>query len=381
MSTLCTLLSVLAKRGWAVHQIDITTAFLHGNLTKPVYMIQPPSFVDGDNLVCQLKKCLYGLKQSPREWYHVLKDVLGSLGFKPVAADASFWIRKSADILVYIAAAVDDMLVTSESEAVTLEVVRAILDELSGKHSGRARHYNGMCITWLDKERAVLLTQSAHIQKLVEAFQDVADLSQFRSLPMKSGLKLCKGGTSDTPSSELLDVEKYHYRSLLGGLNYISNGTRPDVTYTVNQLSRYANSPTTAHWDVAVDCLRYLNHTITWGIKLGAGGPTGTSSFRFNPTFEVPPKSIPPSAVAFADANHGTSIDDKKSISGMVVQVYGGPVSWASRVQPVASTSQLSRSFEPCPRQAEKCCGWRRWSSFLTFLLVPFLSLETAKVP
>ncbi|GKF85948.1 retrotransposon protein, putative, ty1-copia subclass [Tanacetum coccineum] len=46
------------------------TAFLHGNLEETIYMRQPSGFEEGTgNKVCLLKKSLYGLKQSPRQWY------------------------------------------------------------------------------------------------------------------------------------------------------------------------------------------------------------------------------------------------------------------------------------------------------------------------
>jgi len=275
MSTLRIMLAVAASRGWVVHQLDIKTAFLHGELDIDVYMRQPSGFVDGVNKVCKLRKCLYGLKQAPKQWYETLKSALIGIGFEPVSADSSFWVKKGDPCIVYLTTVVDDMLVASRDEHFTIEMVNAILEVFPGKHEGRANYYNGLRITWLDKERAVLLTQTAHIQKLKEKFDGVADLEVKRTLPMKEGLRLCKSGTSDVLNSELLDTERYHYRALLGGLNYISNGSRPDITFTFNQLSRYCNAPTKAHWDVAIDCLRYLIHTQNWGIKLGGGGVLG----------------------------------------------------------------------------------------------------------
>jgi Reverse transcriptase (RNA-dependent DNA polymerase) len=288
-----------------------------------------------------LIKTLYGLKQAPREWYTVLKNALAELGFKPVSADSSFWICEGEPCIVYLTSVVDDMLVLSENEEHTLKIVNAILAKFKGKHEGRARHYNGMCITWLDKTRQVLLTQAAHVQKFVEQFSDVADLSLPRTLPMAEGTKLHKSGYVDNKGKifnfELLDTTRFHYRQLIGALNYLANCTRPDITFTVNQLARYNHAPTQGHWQIAIDCLRYLNHTRNWGIKLGGGAFVGQVDWRFN--------ADDPPATAFADANHGTGVDDKKSISGVVVQVLNGPVSWASRVQPVTSTSTTESEF------------------------------------
>jgi hypothetical protein len=158
---------------------------------------------------------------------------------------------------------------------------------------------------------------------------------------MAEGTKLHKSGYVDNKGKifnfELLDTTRFHYRQLIGALNYLANCTRPDITFTVNQLARYNHAPTQGHWQIAIDCLRYLNHTRNWGIKLGGGAFVGQVDWRFN--------ADDPPATAFADANHGTGVDDKKSISGVVVQVLNGPVSWASRVQPVTSTSTTESEF------------------------------------
>ena len=62
------LLCLAAKHNMMLHQMDVKTSFLNGNLDKDIYMIQPDGYVDEDHpeLVCHLKRSLYGLKQSPR---------------------------------------------------------------------------------------------------------------------------------------------------------------------------------------------------------------------------------------------------------------------------------------------------------------------------
>ena len=66
-----------------LHQVDITTAFLNGQLEEEVYMVQPEGFVSAgrEHLVCRLKKGIYGLKQSPRCWNTTLDSHLKELGF------------------------------------------------------------------------------------------------------------------------------------------------------------------------------------------------------------------------------------------------------------------------------------------------------------
>ncbi|MBV5344333.1 MAG: hypothetical protein JZU63_01710, partial [Rhodoferax sp.] len=115
-STLRTLLAVTAALDWDLLSIDISNAFLHGKLEDPVYMEQPEGFkVPGKDLVWELRKTLYGLKQSPKEWYKTLRTAPEKLGlvccehdqalFKSVAKDGS---------IVYALVYVDDILMAGK---------------------------------------------------------------------------------------------------------------------------------------------------------------------------------------------------------------------------------------------------------------------------
>jgi len=269
MTTLRILLAVAASNKWVVHQVDIKTAFLHGKADMDIYMMQPPGFHDGTNHVCKLIKCLYGLKQAPRAWFFVLKGVLNDLGFEQMSADSSFWVHKTKDIVAFLTSVVDDMLVVSPHQPFTLEIVHAILEKLPGTHSGRANYYNGVRITWLDATCEVLLTQTAHVERLYDKFAHLIETPKRRSLPAKEGMRVCKGGTNFEPNSPPLDVDEYHYRELIGGISYVTHGTRPDAIHVVNQLAKVSNAPTCEHWSRALELLSYLWHTKYWGIKFG----------------------------------------------------------------------------------------------------------------
>jgi len=70
MTIVRTIIAMAATKGWSLHQMDIKNVFLHGDLQEEVYMEQPQGYVDQThlNLVCRLKKVLYGLKQTLRAW-------------------------------------------------------------------------------------------------------------------------------------------------------------------------------------------------------------------------------------------------------------------------------------------------------------------------
>ena len=78
-----------------VHQKDVVTVFLNGELDEEIYMQQPEGYeVSGKkNLVCKLKKFLYGLKQAPRCWNRALKEFMVQAGFVQSEADPCVFIR------------------------------------------------------------------------------------------------------------------------------------------------------------------------------------------------------------------------------------------------------------------------------------------------
>jgi hypothetical protein len=174
---------------------------------------------------------------------------------------------------VYITSVVDDILITSEDESATNSIKEGILKQFGGKNCGEALHYNGIKITWLREDGVVILSQPAHIQKLVENFSHLEKLALFKTLPAPEGLRLHKLGSKSKCEGEspLLGVSKYPYRVLMGGLNYIARTAMPDTTWIVNQLSRFCNAPRVEHWKIAINVLRYLKFTINWGIALGQG--------------------------------------------------------------------------------------------------------------
>lgn len=111
MTTVRAMLAVTALKNWHVHQLDISNAFLNGELEEVVYMIFPKRYTGygsriamngkqdeaGNNvqLVCQLKKALYGLLQASRRWHHKLSATLVSMGFRHCKANYNLYSRVS----------------------------------------------------------------------------------------------------------------------------------------------------------------------------------------------------------------------------------------------------------------------------------------------
>jgi hypothetical protein len=89
------IISLASVFDWKLHQMNVKTAFLNGEVEQEVYIEQPEGFVihGKESHVCKLKKALYGLKQAPRAWYGRIDSFLQSLGFSKSIADPNLYIK------------------------------------------------------------------------------------------------------------------------------------------------------------------------------------------------------------------------------------------------------------------------------------------------
>ncbi|GKC69754.1 zinc finger, CCHC-type containing protein [Tanacetum coccineum] len=114
ISTIRLLLALAAIHDLVIHQMDVKTAFLNGDLDEEIYMKQPEGFVmpGHESKVCKLKKSLYGLKQAPKQWHQKFDDVVLSNGFSLNQADKCVYSKFDASGKgVIICLYVDDMLI------------------------------------------------------------------------------------------------------------------------------------------------------------------------------------------------------------------------------------------------------------------------------
>lgn len=163
-----TLLSVVVNLDLELEQMDVKTAFLHGELEEDLNMTQPEGFEDKKHpdYVCLLKKSLYGLKQSPRQWNKKFDQVMRSQGFIRSEHDSCVYTRElSEGNYIYLLLYVDDMLIAAKD----ISEVKYLKSQLSSmfemKDLGPARRILGMDIV-RDREKEILyLSQSEYLKK------------------------------------------------------------------------------------------------------------------------------------------------------------------------------------------------------------------------
>jgi hypothetical protein len=89
------IIALVLSMGWRLHQMDVKTPFLNGEIEEEVYIEQSNGFVihGKESHVCRLKRALYGLKQAPRTWYARIDGYLMSLGINKSVADANMYYK------------------------------------------------------------------------------------------------------------------------------------------------------------------------------------------------------------------------------------------------------------------------------------------------
>eukprot|EP00253_Pinus_taeda_P022564 PITA_22564 len=253
--------------------MDVKTSFFHGDLEEEIYMKEPERFaVKGKKEhVCNLKKSLYGLKQSPRMWYRKFDTFIRGLGFTRSKADHCVYFKLIGDRVIYMVLYVDDMLLVGNDK----EIIQDLKTQLSSKF-------------------------------------DMKDL-----------------GACPKTQEEEEDISHVPYESVVGSLMYAMVYTRPDIAHAVRVLSRFMSKAGKEQWTAVKWVFRYLRGTSDYGLCYQ--GRSG-----LNRMLDIH---------GFVDANWAEDLDQRRSTSGYVFNLFGGAVSWMSKKQYVVALSTTEAEY------------------------------------
>ena len=312
-------------------QGDIKLAFLQGNFldNEIIYVEQPKGFEDGSKRVCQLLLPLYGLKQSARAWFITFRTKMAEIGFYPSPADECLFTDGAGTFLILH---VNDSLLSGPREAV--EGVRAaISNAFDGAHFQEAAYYLGMKIERDRPNRKIKLTQSAYVQRVLDDFD--RDSKKTSPIPMREGAHLSKS-TSEEPNFTLMK----RYQRLLGSLMYITLQTRPETSYSVGHLMRFASNPDDSHMRELTHLLRYFRPTIDKGIVFQALPEDENEEDE-----EIRNFKRLGTLKGYVDADFGGDLDTRRSTTGFIFTLGGGPISWVSKLQTTVSLSTCEAEY------------------------------------
>ena len=149
MTSIRTVLSIVATEDLHLEQLDVKTTFLHGDLDEEIYMAQPRGFeVKGkEYLVCRLKKSLYGLKQAPRQWYLKFDRFMQEHGYTQCHSNHCVYFKRlDDDSYIILCLYVDDMLVVGSNMDHIKGLKEQLAHSFSMKDLGAAKQILGMKI-------------------------------------------------------------------------------------------------------------------------------------------------------------------------------------------------------------------------------------------
>ncbi|KAK3725314.1 hypothetical protein QZH41_002591 [Actinostola sp. cb2023] len=256
--SLRTVIALSVKQELKLHQMDVTTAFLNGDLKEEVYMRQPEGFsVKGkEHLVCKLNKSLYGLKQSPRCWNYTLDEHLKSMGFVQTPSDPCIYVSDEDAIPFIIAVYVDDIVLAGPSDEKIAEVKQNISERFEVKDMGELKYFLGVQV--IQEDGKVWIGQPTYTENILKKFG--MENCKPVSTPVDPNFKLTKAGADNVPHNQS------DYQSVVGSLLYLSSVSRPDIAFAVSNVARYSSNPTNEHWAAVKRILRYLKGTVNYGL-------------------------------------------------------------------------------------------------------------------
>lgn len=312
LPTLRILLAIASKYNMNIHQMDVKSAFLYGNIEEEVF-VEKPKGMKKDGRVLKLQRSLYGLKKSPRYWNDKFNQFMVQEGFKRNQSDYCLYYKN--DKKFYILLYVDDLILLCEDEQEIKIFKEALQEKFDMKDLGSNNlKYLGINIT--KKNDVIELDQEQYLDGLLKKYN--MEGCKPIATPIEQGLVLEKEVTTD---KELIK----RCRQLIGSLMYAMLGTRPDLCYALSYLSRFQCCATESLWKALKRILRYIKGTI--GLKL------------------IYRKGVNVPLEGYTDADWAGDQGDRKSTSGYIMKVFGNIVSWSCNKQQCISLSSTESEY------------------------------------
>src|SRR6185436_16452957 len=224
------ILAIAAYFDYEIWQMDVITAFLNGNLTEDMCMMQPEGFVDPTNAgkICKLQKSIYGLKQVSRSWNICFDEVVKGFGFIKNEEEACVYKKESGSSVAFLILYVDDILLIENNISMLESIKTSLKNSFSMKDLGEAAYILGIKIYRDRSKRLIGLSQDTYIDKVLKRFNMQDSKKAF--LLMSHGVSLCKSQCPSTPD-EQEKMNVIPYASAIGSIMYVMLCTRPDVAY------------------------------------------------------------------------------------------------------------------------------------------------------
>ncbi|WVZ83833.1 hypothetical protein U9M48_030931 [Paspalum notatum var. saurae] len=248
--------------GLELEQLDVKTAFLHGDLEEKIFMTQPEGFVapGKEHLICRLQKSLYDLKQAPRQWYKRFYSFMVAHAYFRSKYDSCVYFKQFPNgSSIYLLLYVDDMLIASYDKALINVLKSQLSHEFEMKDLGPTKKILSMEIQRDRKAGKLFLSQ----KKVLDRY----NLSNCKPVPtpfashFKLSLSRCPVNENDKDYMSCVP-----HGSAVGNLTYAMICTRPELAHAVSVVSRFMHNPSKEHWNAVKWILHYLKGTSSFGL-------------------------------------------------------------------------------------------------------------------
>jgi hypothetical protein len=317
---------VAARLDLELHQLNIKTAFLNRDLKEEIYMDQPDGFqIKGqEGKVCRLKKSLYGLKQSLRQWYLKFHQAILDIGYEMSSLDHCVYVWRDKEKLALLLFYVDDILLASNSPDMMKETKFCLGSKFEMKDMGPANYVLGIRISRDRDSKLIYLDQENYLEKILKRFK-MEDCRPV-STPVSKGT-IPNKSMCPTNKIELEEMIAVSYAPAVGSLMYTMTSTILDIYYAVGLVSKYQSNSGKTHWQTMKQKFRYLQMTKSMKLCFGLD--------------ELEIKG-------FTDADFAGDTDDRKSTSGYVFLFGGIVVSWLSKKQGCVVKYTMEAEYIAC---------------------------------
>ena len=340
MSSFRLVMAIVAVLNLICKAMDVNTAFLYAPIDEVIFVEQPEGFrkvgPKGEKLVCQMKRSLYGLKQSPRNWNQVIDAWLTEYGLTASSADPCVYVRRSPDgSLLIVMLWVDDLIICGNNAAEIDHFKETISKRFDMKDLGDLSNILGLKVIRDRPARILEIHQEEYIDEVLQRF-GMTDCKPVGT-PAEGYLERCPNGEASRD-----------YMSLVGSLLYAAMVTRPDIAFAVQALGRHLQSSSDAHWTAGKRILRYLKGTKDMGLVYGESAHGITLK-------------------GFADADWATDKDTRRSVTGYVFELGGAAITWNSKLQPTVALSTSEAEYMAASAATQEAIHLRRLLGDLGF--------------
>ena len=321
-------LCIAALNDLELRHLDVKNAYLNAPLDEEIYMVAPEG---STSKYWRLRKGLYGLRQAGRQWYLHLHDAYSSLGYTRCQSDWSVYHRRQDSSFSISATSVDDILLVSDSTSESDLATSQLKEKFPLTDGGDTEWLLGCRICRWRNRRLLMINQEQYTSRILADFH--MDNCNSVKTPCPT-YRLTSDMCPKTDDERRLSAQ-LPYRALVGKCMYLSTCTRPDISFAVRELAKFMSNYGPKHYDAAKHLLRYLQGTRSRGIIYG-NSPNPYPIFK-----------------SFTDSDWATS-DNRKSVSGYIIECANGPLTWSSKQQVVVALSSCEAEYLACSHCARQ---------------------------